>query len=180
VSVTDKNYICYNNYAQALLTQGRLDDAIEQLNHALEAKSDYVGAMVNLGAIYKVKGELDVAEQYYQRAIARNENYYPVLNNLAWLRATSKNERYRDAQAAIRLAQHALDLANRSGDLGLSRQAEIMDTLAAAYAAGGQFDRAVDLCQESISLAHKNRQNNLLSAFQERLALYQQGKAFYE
>ena len=68
----------------------------------------------------------------------------PALASLAWLLATAPEAALRDADQAIRLAERAAELTGR-------RDASALDVLAAAYAAAGQFDRAVDTAQRRSS-----------------------------
>jgi tetratricopeptide (TPR) repeat protein len=60
------------------------------------------------------------------------------------------------------------------GRLG-NREAKHLDTLAAAYAECGKFQQAMEWDKKAIELCEdqKNAQ-----AFQERLALYQQGRPY--
>jgi Flp pilus assembly protein TadD len=93
------------------------------------------------------------------------------LNNLAWRWATSKNSEERDGRAAVRFAEKAVELTNRK-ELGF------VDTLAAAYAETGQFDKAVSAETEAISLLKSSPSTPAVEAmlvdYQGRLDLYRQ------
>jgi dsDNA-binding SOS-regulon protein len=59
--------------------------------------------------------------------------------------ATSGNSSIRDGADAVKFAEKAVAATNRKGP-------DILDTLAAAYAEAGQFDKAVAAQQEAMGL----------------------------
>ena len=67
-------------------------------------------------------------------------------NELAWIFATADDATVRNAGEAVRLAERACALTNRS-------RPKFLATLAAAYAEAGKFSEAVAAAQESLSLA---------------------------
>jgi hypothetical protein len=93
------------------------------------------------------------------------------LNNLAWRWATSKNSEERDGRAAVRFAEKAVELTNRKGSGDL-------DTLAAAYAEVGQFDKAVSTEIEAISVLTNSPSTGVeeaeIKVYQDRVDLYRQ------
>ena len=80
-------------------------------------------------------GRIDEAIGHYQRALEIKPDYIDVLNNLAWLRATYPEAVFRNATAAV-------ELAERANRLSGGKAAEILDTLSAAYAEAGRFSQA--------------------------------------
>ncbi len=68
------------------------------------------------------------------------------MNEMAWGLATVENPTSRDAATALALAQMAVSATDRKDD-------NLLDTLAAAYAAAGQFTNAVRIEQEAIALS---------------------------
>src|SRR5207247_2164022 len=73
-----------------------------------------------------------------------------ALNNLAWLLATCTVAEVRDGQSAVAYAQKAVSVTNR-------KDPETLDTLAAAYAEAGAFDKAVSAQQEAIALLQNDK-----------------------
>jgi Flp pilus assembly protein TadD len=55
--------------AQALAAAGRVDQAVEQLNYALEIDANSVGALETLGLIAMQRGEWATAEGYWRRIV---------------------------------------------------------------------------------------------------------------
>ncbi len=85
------------------------------------------------------------------------------MNAIAWELATSGTASSSDGAAAVNYAETAVAATNR-------KNSNFLDTLAAAYAETGQFEKAVATEQEALALAKTGqaRQN-----FAERLKLFQ-------
>ena len=77
-----------------------------------------------------------------------------ALNGRAWLRATCPDETYRDGAKAIEDATKACELTGWN-DL------YCLDTLAAAFAEAGQFDKAVECQEKAIELAPDDEKEDL-------------------
>jgi len=94
-----------------------------------------------------------------------------ALNNLAWIYATDPRSELRDADEAVRLAEQACQLSDRTVPSRLT-------TLAAAYAAAGRFDKAVATAEEAMRLAAEHGQQGDVAKIQAHLELYQQQRAY--
>jgi tetratricopeptide (TPR) repeat protein len=92
-----------------------------------------------------------------------------LLNNLAWLLATSPRADVRRGPEAVALAERAAEHTRRNEPV-------LLGTLAAAYAEAGQFDRAVAVAEEAISKAHAANQPDIAQRNQELLDLYRAGQ----
>jgi tetratricopeptide (TPR) repeat protein len=73
-----------------------------------------------------------------------------VLNDLAWILATHPDPEVRDGAEALEPAQRAADLTRR-------RDPQVLDTLAAAYAAAGRYGEAIANAQKALQLAPDDR-----------------------
>jgi spermidine synthase len=91
----------------------------------------------------------------------------------AWVQSTSPDASVRNASEAIRLAERAAELSAR-------REPRVLDTLAAAYAAGGRFEDAVRTAQLAIDAAMRAGFPPLAEEIRKRLALYERGQPFRE
>jgi tetratricopeptide (TPR) repeat protein len=116
---------------------------------------------------FQVVGEDAAAARVYRQVLQQQPGHLQARNNLAWILSTSANGALRDGKQAVQLIEQ---LAAAPGN----NRASLLDTLAAAYAEMGEFDRAVSAAEEAIGLA--NRQNNAEMArdIQPRLELYRQ------
>ena len=84
-------------------------------------------------------------------------------NGLAWVLATTKHDALRNGAAAIAAAEQAVAAA---------RSAATLDTLAAAYAEAGEFDRARDLERDALAALDRAHEHELSREFEARLAAY--------
>jgi eukaryotic-like serine/threonine-protein kinase len=91
------------------------------------------------------------------------------LNALAWFRATFPDAAYRDGPQAI-------ELAERADALSRHRDAEVLATLAAAYAETGNFEKAIAAQTEAMNLARWREQKQ---DYASRLKLFQARVAFH-
>jgi hypothetical protein len=95
------------------------------------------------------------------------ENAY-AHNNQAWLWATCADRRYRDGARAV-------ESATRVCELTKWMKASNVDTLAAAHAEHGDFDKAVHWQAEAIKLLPDGDQKK---KSEERLRLYKEKKPY--
>jgi peroxiredoxin/Flp pilus assembly protein TadD len=92
-------------------------------------------------------------------------------NNLAWLLATHPDER-------IRKPAEALEMVTRINQETGGQIPNILDTLAAAQAATGDFKAAAATAGRALALPGTAQNPQLAAALKERLTLYQKGKPF--
>ena len=130
-----------------------------------------------------VDDTFSTAELQTQRALARQEMKTWLLayssdlsttgglsgkSDGAWLLATSPLTETRDSLRAIQWAEEAVAASNRTNP-------EYLDTLAAAYAAAGQFPEALKVEGEAIALVLDGK---VKEGYKSRLALYQTGRPY--
>jgi len=101
-----------------------------------------------LGDYYFSREDYAETAAAYKKSLALNPDNPEVLNNLAWLYATSEDPAHRTPQKALELARKAA---------GLSRSPHILDTLAEAYYINGRMDEAVAAARAALRRADKNR-----------------------
>jgi hypothetical protein len=92
-------------------------------------------------------------------------------NNLAWLLATHPDER-------IRKPAEALEMVTKINQETGGQIPNILDTLAAAQAATGDFKAAAATAGRALALPGTAQNPQLAAALKERLTLYQKGKPF--
>ncbi len=91
-------------------------------------------------------------------------------NNLAWTLATCPEEKFRDGKQAVEEASKAVELTH-------NKQGEFVDTLAAAYAEAGDFDKAVEQQQQAIGLVENEKVRKEMGA---RVELFRKHQAYRE
>ena len=94
-------------------------------------------------------------------------------NLFSWALAVTPDEQLRNSALAIRVLEPALATEKE-------RQPAYLDTLAAAYAEHGQFDKAVATQVEAIETQQRTRPGRMTKDMEERLALYRAGKTYRE
>ena len=89
-----------------------------------------------------------------------------ILNNFAWVLATSPKDKLRDGKRAVELAAKATSLPG--GDVPI-----VLRTLAAAYAESGDFPKAIETAQHAIDLSTAQNNTSLLATLRHEIELYQ-------
>ena len=163
----------HNSLGAALARTGRLQEAIAHFEQALRIKPDFADAHFNLGMALEKMGRATEAIEHYEQAVRIRPTYAEAQNSLAWILATDGDGRFRNPVEAIRLAERACDLTGR-------REPNLLDTLAAAYAANGRFADAIRTAEEALKLAAATGPNRLTNEIQNRLELYKVGHPYYE
>jgi len=160
----------HNNRGQLLMSRGELTAARASLETATALNPRLPDAHYNLGLLLQALDERSAAAERLQRAVSLAPEWDRALTSLAWLLATSADD-------AVRNVPRALELAERATRLTARRSAPALDALAAAYAASGQFERAVGTVSEALRLASGTAAEPDL---RERRALYEARHPFRE
>ena len=158
--------------AAASAVYGDLDNAIAMLSACSEAMPADQEARLRLAMLLAARGRTAEAERHFREALRLQPDMPQVLNELAWLLATSADPAARNASEAVRFAERACELTGR-------RQAPCVGTLAAAYAEAGRFDDAVRAASEAIVIARGAGETNIVDANQRLLELYRARKPFH-
>ncbi len=114
-------------------------------------------------------GRYELALGIFDSVLRKNEKDAGALNSRAWLLATCPDEKIRDGKRAVIDATLCCELANW-------KDANQLDTLAAAYAESGEFEQAVKWQKEAISLLKIESRR---ADCELRLQLYREGKPYH-
>jgi tetratricopeptide (TPR) repeat protein len=164
--------MAHNNLGEVLARQGRLDEAIAHYRQALKIQPDCIPALDNLGQVLARRGQPGEAISQYRTVLRIQPDYLETLKNMAWLLAT-----YREA--VQRNGREALELAERANQICASSRADVLDTLAAAYAEMGRFPEALAAARRALELATQSNDRDLADALRARIALYEAGKPYH-
>ncbi|MBX9670050.1 MAG: tetratricopeptide repeat protein [Candidatus Obscuribacterales bacterium] len=88
--------------ANEYVTQGKLDEAIEQYKKAIETDSTYADALADLGAVYALKKQPEEALPVYQKAIAERPN--DALYRANYARVLAQLRRTEESKAELEKA----------------------------------------------------------------------------
>jgi tetratricopeptide (TPR) repeat protein len=153
--------------------------AYEKMGRLQAARGDYEQVTrlpAKEGANYSVRGKAYFALGQYKAAASDNATakrteggHEFVLNCAAWFEATCPDPAFRDGRAAVGDATRACERIKW-------KDPQTVDTLAAAYAEAGDFDRAIKFENQALSLASvlPDESNQL----REHLRLFQEHKPF--
>lgn len=161
----------HNNLGAMYHVAGRLDEAASHYRRALELRPENVEARANLGRLLMLQGKLAEAAAQFDQGLAVQPDSVASLTGLAWIRATAGDASVRRPGQAVTLAEHARQLSG-------GRDPQAFDALAAAYAALGEFDKAVQVVRTGIQVAEASGQAPLAAEMRDRLQLYEQRQAF--
>jgi Tfp pilus assembly protein PilF len=158
-----------NNRGRAYTAKKDYDSAINDFDAALLADPKYTFAYCNRATCYTAKKDYARAVKDYDEALRLLPDLPNANNDLAWLRATCPDPKFRDGKVAVEKATKACELTNW-------RDGVILDTLAAAFAEAGQFDEAVKWQKKA--LEDKRLEKLIGPEMQARIKLYSEKKPY--
>ena len=185
--------------AGGLLAQGKRKEAIEALREGVKLGPDDQRAFLRLAEALEADGQLEEslkvrleivtkwpdqcevsraasnlagrlqddqkAIEILQKALATCDHNPHVLNDLAWRLATSKHSQLRDGAKAVEFARKASAIAEDDNPI-------FLDTLSAAYAEIGDFDKALDTAQRAQQMASEHGITNVDAETTAHIELY--------
>ncbi|MEX0676340.1 MAG: tetratricopeptide repeat protein [Pirellulales bacterium] len=143
--------------------------AIETFNHVIAQDPKNAAALRGRADAYLNQGKQVEAIADYEEVLKVDPKNSGVLNNLAWVLATSPDDKLRDGKRAIELAKQACEVTEY-------KQAHILSTLAAGYAETGDFDTAITWSKKAVELGSDQTKVQL----EKELESYQAGKPWRE
>ena len=163
----------HGNLGIALIEQGKLIDAIDAFQQAVNLDSGSAAAHSNLGNALGMTGNRDQALSHLRKASNLRPDWAQALNGLAWALATHPDALPGDIKEAIQCAEKAATTTNH-------QDANILDILAATYAAGGQFEKAMDIAKAAIEIATNGKRDAQVDDIRNRLDLYRDSQPYLE
>jgi tetratricopeptide (TPR) repeat protein len=152
---------------------GRMGEVIEAGGEGLRVNPFDLELHRAVAAAYGSLGDLINEVAHLRIVIRLKPELVEELNNLAWILASTSNERVRNGPEAVQLAERACELTQR-------REPVLLGTLAAAYAAAGRFKEAVETAEQARDKATAAGQNEVAEKNRQLLELYRAGDAYRE
>jgi tetratricopeptide (TPR) repeat protein len=160
------------NLGGVYVRQGKLELAVEQCVEALRLKPDYLTARISLAYTLLELGRTQSAIEQYHKILQLEPDNLGVLNRLAWILATTDDMRLQNSSEAVKFARRACELSGY-------KQVDLLDTLAAAYAAADRFSNAIETAEKAINLAEAAGKKQIAEKIRDRLQLYKAGRPYH-
>jgi tetratricopeptide (TPR) repeat protein len=160
----------HNNLGGLLLQRGDRQAAAEHFREALRLDPLGPEAHRNLAVIHRDTGNPAAAIAELRQALTLRPDWPAAMADLAWLLATTSQTPLRDPRQAIGLAERIVAMTGQ-------RDAAALDVLAAAYAAAGDFERAIQAAELALPLATSATAGE---AIRGRIALYRRRTPFID
>jgi tetratricopeptide (TPR) repeat protein len=158
-----------NNRGECFIKRKEYDKAVTEFTDLLSSNPGYFYALLNRSEAYVRTRQFDKALKDLDAAL-QNEAKVPMLHmNLARCMATAPDAKLRDGKKALEEAKKAVEMLKY-------RDGRFLDTLAAAYAEAGEFDKAVETQQKAIDDPEFMKDEG--DAARKRLKLYREKKPF--
>ena len=155
------DYDTYIRRGHAYYHLRRFREAMSDYDRAAKIAPEKVEAIVNRGDAARSLGQWRQAAEDYRKAVTLDNHSGRAYQSVAWLMATCPEEKYRKADLAVQAAERAVTLSG-------SEDFEYLDTLAAAYANAGDFEKAQTTIVKAIKAAPEEQR----AALRKRLELY--------
>ena len=203
LAVTRNNDVAMNNLGIIFLEKGRLDDAISNLQAAIDVRPENAPAHDNLAKALLQKGQVAEALVHYRKFLEIEPDNVEARNTLGTAliqqgRLREAIGQWQDALAiqpengnaasnlawvfatcpedSIRDGRHAVELAEKALRISGGKIPMIYKVLAAAYAESGRFADAVETAQHGAELAASQGNPALAAELERNVALYQSGR----
>ncbi len=134
-----------NNLGITLAGMNRNEEAVFYFSRVIDINPGDFGARRNKGLALELKGDYDAAIKEYRAALKLEPDLPEILDNLAWILATSKNNQIKYIEEAVLFAERACKLTD-------FKQPAMLDTLAVAYEAAGLFEKAAKTAERAALL----------------------------
>jgi tetratricopeptide (TPR) repeat protein len=156
---------CNNNAGALLGSLGRMAEAEPFLKRTVAMSPRDMKARSNLELALLRQGKSADAARVMRQTLAIAPDSVPTLVRMARLLATCPDDSVRDGAEAVRLAEQAVDIAQR----GRGVAPQLAATLAAAYAEQRRWEQAAALLEVTISNAQRAGLTAFVTAMTPRL-----------
>lgn len=157
----------HNNRGNLHSIQGDYEKALADFSTAIRLDPHESVAYNNRGNARYFLKDYEKAVVDFTEAIRLDPSNPVAYNSRAVLRASCPDDKFRDGAQAVADATKACELTEWTDP-------EALDTLAAAHAESGSFDKALEYAQKAVDLADEESKPDI----QSRLDLYQHHKPF--
>lgn len=147
--------------------------AIEVYTKILEKQPENIDALNGRASSYLTLGRHAESIADYEKAEKLGCDDSGMLNNFAWVLATSPDDKLRNGKKAVELATKACEMTDY-------KLAHILSTLAAAYAETGDFESAVKWSKKAVEIGEKTADEDTKKSLADELKTFESGKPWRE
>ena len=137
----------------------------------LMSQAEVPRLLLALGQNAELKSDWTKARAYYVKTVNANQRFTQGVNAYARLLAACPDDSFRKPKDALLVA---LKIANRTRN----EDPLVLDTLAMAHAANGEFDEASNVAAKAIALAKEQELPELANEIAQRMEGYKKGVSF--
>jgi tetratricopeptide (TPR) repeat protein len=165
----DPTYIpAYSLLGFALLINGRATESVAVLEKGLTLDPHSAPMHLNLANSLLQVGKTKEALAHIETVLADNPMDAEAQKGMAWILSTCPDERLRDGQRAVRLAESASRATEK-------KEPAVEATLAAAYAEAGRFPEAIETAENALQMASASHATTSLPLIDHELSLFRSG-----
>jgi len=140
------------------------------------AEEDNPNAMLLLGYAHAkglgVNANQRTALRWFKSALGKAPEDPEIINEIAWTLTVTDRPKLRREKYALKIMDKMM-----STNLEAAENPAYLDTLAAANAANGDFERAIELQQKAVSQAKAKEQTDVIEVLEEHLQLFIEGQS---
>jgi tetratricopeptide (TPR) repeat protein len=172
VKVNPRSSAAFQFRGKAHADAGENKEALEDLNEALNINPKDPSAYISRAQFYLITDEPGKALEDFEQVLKLAPEFSGIYNDYAWTLATNPQDSVRNGKKAVELALKACELTNYE-------HGGTVDTLAAAYAEAGEWEKALKWQEKAIKLAEDSEPKDL-PGMKERLQSFKDKKPFRE
>ncbi|MFC1849574.1 sulfatase-like hydrolase/transferase [candidate division CSSED10-310 bacterium] len=161
----------HNALGRILAHLGQYEQAASHYSESLEAAAEQPDTLIEISEVYYRLGKKEKTVEYLKKALDFKPEWPQGLNNLAWLKATSPDVQIFDPEGALRMATRACELTEY-------KKPYFLGTLAAAFAAAGQFKAAIKIAEKKLAIAKNSGLATMAAETQKMIDLFKTGQPY--
>jgi tetratricopeptide (TPR) repeat protein len=138
-------FVSLKSLVQINVSSGDYRGAVQSYSELIGLDPNNVSYYYDRALLNKCNGDYEPAVADLTKALELQPDHPRLLNELAWILSTCGDDKVRNGQRSVEFAQKAVMITKY-------KNPQCLETLAAAYAETGQFDKAVKTQQQAISL----------------------------